>query len=188
MRRFPPYACSTAASRTRTEARQMSGPVPSPSMKGTMGWSGTCSFPWERVIFSPTGIFTRPAMPPPQGTGAARTVRFPDRAATGAAPTSLRERVQRRSGAEPADVLLGQAVASLDGDRAAVRLVDPDLDGPLGREGLEAHHAHPVRLLEQVVVLRILECQGQEPLLFQVRFVNAREALDQHDLGAEVAG
>ena len=31
-RRLPPYAFSTAASNTRTLARQMSGPVPSPSM------------------------------------------------------------------------------------------------------------------------------------------------------------
>ena len=29
--RSPPYAFSMAASKTRTEARQMSGPVPSPS-------------------------------------------------------------------------------------------------------------------------------------------------------------
>src|SRR5262245_56172949 len=186
MRRFPPYACSTAASRTRTEARQMSGPVPSPSMKGTMGCSGTCSFPWERVIFSPAGIFTRPGMPPPQGAGAARTVRFPDRAAVTAAPTSLRERVQRRSGAEPADVLLGQAVAGLDRHGSAIGLVDPGLDTPVRREGPEARHAHPVRLLEQIVVLGTLERQGQDPLLLQVRLVDPREALDQDHLGAEV--
>jgi hypothetical protein len=40
MRRLPPYARSTAASNTGCEAAQMSGPVPSPSMKGRMGWSG----------------------------------------------------------------------------------------------------------------------------------------------------
>ncbi len=33
--RRPPYALATAASNTRTLARQMSGPVPSPSMNGT---------------------------------------------------------------------------------------------------------------------------------------------------------
>src|SRR5262245_23700608 len=163
----------------------MSGPVPSPSMKGTIGWSGTCSFPWEMEIFSPAGIFTR-RMLPPQGTGATRTVRFPDRAAR-AAPTSLRERVQRRSGAEPANVLLGQAVASLNRDGPAVRLVDPDLDGPLRRQGPEAHDAHAVRLLEQVVVLGVLERKRQYPLLLQVGLVDAREALDQHGLGTEVS-
>src|SRR5688500_16924514 len=40
---------------TRTEARQMSGPVPSPSMKGTIGWSGTVSLPFWMVIFCPCG-------------------------------------------------------------------------------------------------------------------------------------
>jgi hypothetical protein len=35
----------TAASNTRTAARQMSGPVPSPSMKGTIGRLGTWSVP-----------------------------------------------------------------------------------------------------------------------------------------------
>jgi hypothetical protein len=35
--RLPPYAFSTAASNTRTEAFQMSRPVPSPSMNGTIG-------------------------------------------------------------------------------------------------------------------------------------------------------
>src|SRR6516225_12133822 len=39
-RRLPPYAFSTAASNTRTDAFQMSRPVPSPSMKGIMGLSG----------------------------------------------------------------------------------------------------------------------------------------------------
>src|SRR5687767_6572052 len=38
---------------TRTEARQMSGPVPSPSMKGMIGWSGTVSLPFWMVIFCP---------------------------------------------------------------------------------------------------------------------------------------
>ena len=38
--RSPPYAFSTAASNTRTDARQMSGPVPSPSMNGMIGLSG----------------------------------------------------------------------------------------------------------------------------------------------------
>src|SRR5215813_2044147 len=42
-----------AASNTRTEARQMSGPVPSPSMKGMIGWSGTLRRPCEIVILAP---------------------------------------------------------------------------------------------------------------------------------------
>src|SRR5690554_5347928 len=32
----------------------MSGPVPSPSMKGTIGRSGTCSLPSVRVIAAPS--------------------------------------------------------------------------------------------------------------------------------------
>src|SRR5580704_3121608 len=39
---------------TRTEARQMSGPVPSPSMKGRIGLSGTTSVPLVIVIFAPS--------------------------------------------------------------------------------------------------------------------------------------
>src|SRR5262249_31972258 len=169
-----------------TEARQMSGPVPSPSMKGTTGWSGTFSLPWEIVIFSPEGIFTRPGMLPPQGAGPAHTVRTPDRAAVRGGATSLRERVQGRPGAEPADVLVGQAVASLDRDRPAVRLVDTHLDGPAGREARESRDAHPIHLLEQVVVLGVRERQRQDPLLLQIRLVDAREALDQSRSRSEV--
>src|SRR2546429_9918713 len=44
-RRFPRYAHSTAASNTRRDAFQMSRPVPSPSMNGIIGASGTCSSP-----------------------------------------------------------------------------------------------------------------------------------------------
>src|SRR6185312_5362043 len=53
--RRPPYAFCTAASMTRTLARQMSGPVPSPSMKGMMGFSGTRSLPSCMPIFAPCG-------------------------------------------------------------------------------------------------------------------------------------
>ena len=42
---LPPEAFCTAASITRTEAFQMSGPVPSPSMKGMMGSAGTDNLP-----------------------------------------------------------------------------------------------------------------------------------------------
>src|SRR5215467_9122593 len=40
---------------TRTLARQMSGPVPSPSMKGMIGFSGTRSLPSCMPIFAPCG-------------------------------------------------------------------------------------------------------------------------------------
>src|ERR1017187_419428 len=51
--RFPSYAFSTAASNTRTDAFQMSRPVPSPSMKGIMGRSGTRYLPLLYSIFCP---------------------------------------------------------------------------------------------------------------------------------------
>jgi len=38
---------------TRTLARQISGPVPSPSMNGTIGFCGTISLPLLTVIFAP---------------------------------------------------------------------------------------------------------------------------------------
>src|SRR6185312_4764428 len=57
---FPPYAFATAASMTRTLARQMSGPVPSPSMNGMIGLSGTESCPFLRVMGAPSfGTFIR---------------------------------------------------------------------------------------------------------------------------------
>ena len=45
MRFCPPKAFSTAASMTRTLAAQMSTPIPSPSINGMMGSSGTTSCP-----------------------------------------------------------------------------------------------------------------------------------------------
>ena len=43
-----------ASSKTRTEARQISGPVPSPSTKGMTGWAGTFSAPCSNAIASPS--------------------------------------------------------------------------------------------------------------------------------------
>ncbi len=45
-----------AASSTSCDAGQMSTPVPSPSMKGMIGSSGTCSSPSTSVIFSAMGV------------------------------------------------------------------------------------------------------------------------------------
>src|ERR1700691_1364749 len=50
---LPPYAFSAAASKTRCDAFQMSRPVPSPSMNGMMGWSGTVNCPSLYSIGSP---------------------------------------------------------------------------------------------------------------------------------------
>src|SRR5689334_25378931 len=49
---LPPYALATDASRTACDARQISGPVPSPSMNGRMGWSGTTSVPLEDMVIA----------------------------------------------------------------------------------------------------------------------------------------
>jgi hypothetical protein len=49
----PDQQISTARSRTLAAARQMSGPVPSPSMYGTIGRVGTTSFPCANAILSP---------------------------------------------------------------------------------------------------------------------------------------
>src|SRR4051812_32920037 len=56
--RLPPKAFCTAASSTRTDAFQMSGPVPSPSMKQMIGRSGTISLPFWMVIFCPLAGLT----------------------------------------------------------------------------------------------------------------------------------
>src|SRR6185295_4673116 len=49
---FPPYAFATEASSTATDAFQMSGPVPSPSMNGRIGWSGTLRVPEEDMVMA----------------------------------------------------------------------------------------------------------------------------------------
>src|SRR5256885_6903002 len=51
--RLPPDTLRTVASNTRWAARQMSGPVPSPSMKGMMGRSGTTQRPSRYSMRSP---------------------------------------------------------------------------------------------------------------------------------------
>src|SRR4051812_29135116 len=55
---LPPNSFATAASRTRTLARQMSGPVPSPSMNGMIGWLGTSRVPSARTAIgsAPEGM------------------------------------------------------------------------------------------------------------------------------------
>jgi hypothetical protein len=53
MLRRPPYATLTALSKTSWDARQMSGPVPSPSINGIIGVAGTRSLPAAIVIASP---------------------------------------------------------------------------------------------------------------------------------------
>src|ERR1700691_5291320 len=59
-RRLPPYAFSTAASNTRRDAFQISRPVPSPSIHGTTGLSGTSYFPPAYPIFFPPDDTTTP--------------------------------------------------------------------------------------------------------------------------------
>src|SRR6266481_5894828 len=56
---LPLYAFSTAASNTRTDAFQISRPVPSPSINGTIGLSGIRYFPSAYVIrWPPPGTAT----------------------------------------------------------------------------------------------------------------------------------
>ncbi len=50
----PPEAFSTAASKTLREAIQMSRPVPSPSMNGMIGLSGTMNFPFSTRTGAPS--------------------------------------------------------------------------------------------------------------------------------------
>src|SRR2546426_2694372 len=52
-RRFPPDTFVSTASNTRCEARQMSGPVPSPSIYGITGRSGTTQRPSRKSMRSP---------------------------------------------------------------------------------------------------------------------------------------
>src|SRR5260370_26930480 len=146
----------------------MSGPGPAPSMKAAIGWWGTCSWRGEIVIFSPAGIFTR---------AAAMRLLLAEK---------LSERVQGGARLEPADLLVGHGVEALDRDRLASRLVDHHLHRLARGQPGQPFDADPVRLLEQVVVRRLGERERQDPLLLEVRLVDAGEALDDHDLAAEV--
>src|SRR6185503_8588636 len=70
-RRLPPYAFSTAASNTRRDAFQISRPVPSPSMYGMMGFSGTWNrppiYPLAAPSFGPgTPLYAVPMLVPPK--------------------------------------------------------------------------------------------------------------------------
>src|SRR5512144_3317410 len=112
----------------------MSGPVPSPSMKAMIGWSGTCSLPWEIVIFSPAGTFTR---------AAAMGLLLAEK---------LGESVQGGARLEPADLLVGHGVEALDRDRLASRLVDHHLHRLARDEPGQPPDADPICRLEQIVV------------------------------------
>src|SRR5882762_236662 len=78
-RRFPPYAFSTAASNTRRDAFQISLPVPSPSINGIIGLSGTFNTPPSYPIAFPSPgtatplyafFITVPRSPPSLALGA----------------------------------------------------------------------------------------------------------------------
>src|SRR5437762_4255533 len=96
-------------------------------------------------------------------------------------------RVQRRPGLEPRDVLPGEAVERLDGLRPSVGLLDRHAHGLPRLERREAADAHTVLRLETLVVARVLEREGQDALLLEVRLVDAGEALDEDDGAAQVA-
>ena len=51
---------------------------------------------------------------------------------------------------------------------------------PFGRQIDHTDKADVVVLSNALVVIRILECQRQQPLLFQIRLVNARKAAGDH--------
>src|SRR5215468_7273215 len=131
----------------------MSGPVPSPSMKAMIGWSGTWSLPWLMVTFSPAGILIFMSC-----LRVGRTLGLlaprPRRVFALRAPRSagLAQGIQGRARLEPADLLVGHRVGAGDRYRLAPRLVDHHLDGLAGRERAEPAHADAVALLEQVVV------------------------------------
>ena len=54
--RSPPYVRVTASSNTSLAARQMSGPMPSPSMNGTIGSLGTTYLPSFHSIGVPVMV------------------------------------------------------------------------------------------------------------------------------------
>src|SRR5262245_62493092 len=112
----------------------MSGPVPSPSMKATIGWSGTCSLPCVMVMGSPCGIVTLPAMMP-LSVFAPPSLARPATGGEGGGEASRGvsgsgQRVERRPSLEPTDLLVRHRVSARHGHRLTARLVDGHLDRP----------------------------------------------------------
>ena len=61
-----------------------------------------------------------------------------------------------------------------------VCVLDPALDGFTRRHPCQPDEAEPVVRADAVVVRGILECQRQQPLLFQIGLVNARKAASDY--------
>ena len=70
----------------------------------------------------------------------------------------------------------------------AVGVLDPALHRLAGAHGGEADEAQPIVLADAVVVRGILEGQGHEPLLLEIRLVDPREAPGDDGGAAEQPG
>src|SRR2546423_1244611 len=64
--------------------------------------------------------------------------------------------------------------------------MNDDLDWFARSQALQALDADPVLLLDEIIVLGIHESQWQNALLFEIRFVNAREALGENRFDTQV--
>src|SRR5262249_30297676 len=87
----------------------------------------------------------------------------------------LVEEVQRRAHPEPLELRRGVRVLERERLRRAVAVLHQARDGFARREAGQAHQADPVVLADPVVVRRVLEREGQQALLLQIRLVDARE-------------
>src|SRR5215831_20343269 len=89
----------------------MSGPVPSPSMNGMMGWSGTWSFPSTLRIGLPAGTVTM------ENAGMRRSNR---KAATGSRARGRRARLSSSGGGRRLAAVLDEGTERLAGVGPAV--------------------------------------------------------------------
>src|SRR5688572_20835029 len=84
--------------------------------------------------------------------------------------------VERGAAAEPVQLAGGKRVVQPQGFARPVGVTDAALDGLAGGQARQADQAQAVVLADPVVVGRILERQREQPLLLEVRLVDAGEA------------
>src|SRR5215472_4872792 len=96
--------------------------------------------------------------------------------APAAGAASVVKEVQRRALAKPLQLRGTEGVVEPQRLVRSVCMLDPAVDRFAGRQCGQPDEAHPVIRADTVVIRRVLECERQESLLFEIGFVYARKA------------
>src|SRR5262245_27359437 len=141
----------------------------SPSSRSTAYWATeapTLPAPTTVIFARPVTMCGHPGVGRPHECGRSLRSRH----------SWLDQGVEGGAGLEPADLLLGQGVTAVDRHGLASGLGDHDLHRLAGRQRRKALDRQAVRRVDEVVVLRVLERQGQHALLLEVGLGDAGEA------------